>query len=66
MATTENSIDGRRERCDECGLETLHEVSIQMRTEKREGSTAKFSREPYRVTECQRCGGRTNQRMNNC
>lgn len=65
MATTDNSIDGITERCDDCGLDTLHEVSVQLRTESTKSENAQFSREPYRVAECQRCGYRSSQRMNN-
>jgi len=45
-------------------MDTLHQVSVQMRTESKKDENAEFSREPYRVTECQRCGTRTSQRMN--
>ncbi|WP_265110079.1 hypothetical protein [Halosolutus halophilus] len=65
MATTDDPFDGITERCDDCGLETLHEVSVQIRTESLKNENAEFSREPYRVAECQRCGNRTSQRMNN-
>jgi uncharacterized Zn finger protein len=65
MATTDDPIDGITEYCEECGTETPHEVSIQIRTESVKEQNAEFSREPYRVSECQRCGNRSNQRMNN-
>ena len=65
MATTDNSINGMTEYCEECGFDTLHEVSVQIRTESLKEENAQFSREPYRVTECQRCGHRKSQRMNN-
>lgn len=65
MATTDNSFNGMTERCEECKLDTLHEVSVQIRTESLKKENAQFSREPYRVTECQRCGSRNSQRMNN-
>jgi hypothetical protein len=65
MATTDNSFDGMTEECDECEIETLHEVSIQIRTESVKSENSQFSREPYRVKECQRCGDRSSQRMNN-
>jgi hypothetical protein len=64
MATTRDSFDGMTEHCDVCDGETLHEVSVQMRTESSKTENAQFSREPYRVTECQRCGHRRSQRMN--
>ncbi|RQG91141.1 hypothetical protein EA462_03860 [Natrarchaeobius halalkaliphilus] len=65
MATTDDSFNGMTERCDSCELETIHEVSVQIRTESMKEENAQFSREPYRVSECQRCGNRTSQRMNN-
>ncbi|WP_255170367.1 hypothetical protein [Natrononativus amylolyticus] len=65
MATTDNSFNGLTERCEECDLDTLHEVTVQIRTESVKEENAQFSREPYRVAECQRCGTRHSQRMNN-
>ncbi len=65
MATTDNSFNGMTEHCEECNLDTLHEVNVQIRTESLKKENAQFSREPYRVTECQRCGTRSSQRMNN-
>ncbi|MFC3956896.1 hypothetical protein [Halovivax cerinus] len=65
MATTDDAFDGLTEYCQECDLDTLHEVSVQLRTESTKTENAAFSREPYRVTECQRCGHRASQRMNN-
>ncbi|QSG04019.1 DUF7835 family putative zinc beta-ribbon protein [Natranaeroarchaeum sulfidigenes] len=65
MATTEGSFDGVRERCDSCDVETTHRVSVQLKTESRKEENAQFSREPYRIAECQECGTRTSQRMNN-
>ncbi len=65
MATTDNSFNGLTEYCEDCERETLHEVSVQIKTESLKNENAQFSREPYRVAECQRCGTRTSQRMNN-
>jgi len=65
MATTDNAFSGLTEYCEDCDLDTLHDVSVQIRTESRKEENAQFSREPYRVTECQRCGNRSSQRMNN-
>jgi len=65
MATTDDSFDGLREHCDDCDRQTLHQVSVQIRTESRKEENAQFSREPYRVSECQNCGSRSSQRMNN-
>ncbi len=64
MATTRDSFDGMTEFCDSCDTDTLHQVSVQMRTESTKTENAQFSREPYRVAECQRCGTRSSQRMN--
>jgi hypothetical protein len=64
MATTRDSVDGLTEHCEACETDTLHQVSVQMRTESNKEQNAEFSREPYRVTECQQCGIRTSQRMN--
>ena len=65
MATTHDPLGGMTEPCEHCGTETLHEVSVQLRTESRKPENVQFSREPYRVAECQRCGHRESQRMNN-
>lgn len=65
MATTDDSIDGLTEYCEQCGTETLHKVSVQIITESSKTENAQFSREPYRVKECQTCGERSSQRMNN-
>ncbi|WP_440989406.1 DUF7835 family putative zinc beta-ribbon protein [Haloarchaeobius baliensis] len=65
MATTDDSIDGLTEHCEHCGSETLHKVSVQIITESTKKENAQFSREPYRVKECQTCGERSSQRMNN-
>lgn len=65
MATTDNSFNGLTERCEACELDTLHEVTVQIKTESTKAENAQFSREPYRVAECQRCGNRSSQRMNN-
>ncbi|MDQ2051520.1 hypothetical protein RBH26_13640 [Natronolimnohabitans sp. A-GB9] len=65
MATTDGVSNGRTEPCDVCGTDTLHEVSIQLVTEGGDEETAQFSREPYRVRECVRCGNRESKRMNN-
>jgi len=65
MATTNGVSNGMTEPCDVCELETLHEVSVQLVTEREQEDNAEYSREPYRVRECQRCGNRDSQRMNN-
>ncbi|MXV60707.1 hypothetical protein GS429_01200 [Natronorubrum sp. JWXQ-INN-674] len=65
MATTNGVSNGMTEPCDVCEMETLHEVSIQLITEGGSGDNAQYSREPYRVRECIRCGNRDSTRMNN-
>lgn len=65
MATTDGVSNGMAEYCDVCDAETLHDVSIQLITEGGDNDTARYSREPYRVRECVRCGTRDSQRMNN-
>lgn len=65
MATTSGVSNGMREPCEECEMDTLHEVSIQLVTESRSEDNAQYSREPYRVRECTRCGNLDSQRMNN-
>nr|WP_313695938.1 hypothetical protein [Halobaculum sp. XH14] len=51
------------ESCSQCGADTPHEVGIEIRTEG-SGENASFSREPYRVAECTRCGYEAATRMN--
>ena len=53
------------ERCDSCGRETDHRVSIELKTESTKRENARYSREPYRMTECLSCGDRSSVRMNN-
>ncbi|WP_436343880.1 DUF7835 family putative zinc beta-ribbon protein [Natronorubrum sp. FCH18a] len=65
MATTGGVSNGMTEPCDVCETNTLHEVSIQLVTESMNEDNAQYSREPYRVRECTRCGNRDSQRMNN-
>lgn len=65
MAITDDSVDGMHECCESCGRKTRHQVSVEIKTESRKEKNAEFSREPYRVSECQACGSRTSQRMNN-
>lgn len=65
MATTDTGVDGMTEECEQCGVDTMHSVSVQILTESPDGKNSHYSREPYRVKECQRCGERSSQRMNN-
>ncbi len=53
------------EPCSVCGRETEHAVSIELRTESMKRENAAYSREPYRVATCTRCGETTAIRMNN-
>jgi hypothetical protein len=50
------------EECGECDRETVHEVSVEIRTENPDST---FSREPYRIAECNVCGGTEEVRLNN-
>jgi len=52
------------ERCEACGRETRHEVSIRLHTESDRTKNAEYSREPYRVSACQVCGAEQTLRMN--
>lgn len=66
MSTRLDDADGgMTERCETCGRDTPHDVSIQLRTESRQEENAEFSREPYRVSTCRRCGADRSIRMNN-
>lgn len=65
MATKNQGFSAMVELCDNCGRETSHSVSVEIRTESKKRENAEFSREPYRVTRCQSCGEEKSQRMNN-
>ncbi|RQG98145.1 DUF7835 family putative zinc beta-ribbon protein [Natrarchaeobius oligotrophus] len=65
MATTNDVSNGMTEPCEVCETDTLHEVTVQLITEGGDGKNARYSREPYRVRECLRCGNRDSKRMNN-
>jgi ribosomal protein L44E len=65
MATTGNNPGTITEYCDHCESNTLHNITIQIRTESKKAENASFSREPYRISECNRCGIRESIRMNN-
>ena len=65
MATTDESVAGVTEDCPECERQTLHEVSVEILTESGKEENAQYSREPYRVSECNECGATTKRRMNN-
>ena len=65
MSAIDDSSDGMAEECEECGRETPHDVSVEILTESASPENAEYSREPYRVSECQVCGVRETLRMNN-
>lgn len=65
MSGRTDSDDAFDEPCDDCGRETPHSVSIELRTESQKLENAAYSREPYRVATCRFCGQTTSQRMNN-
>jgi hypothetical protein len=65
MAIRTGDFDGAMtERCEACGRETRHEVSIRLHTESDRTKNAEYSREPYRVSACQVCGAEQTLRMN--
>lgn len=64
MARHPAPSDGMTEPCEQCGDETLHDVAVELRTENAETENARFSREPYRVSECRDCGATRTRRMN--
>ncbi|WP_254272078.1 hypothetical protein [Haloarcula marina] len=64
MATTNDGVD-MTESCVVCERETPHDIRLEIQTESSKPENAEFSREPYRVSECQVCGETTSTRMNN-
>lgn len=60
----EEAGNDQLEYCEHCRRRTGHEVTIDIRTESDDPEGAAFSREPYRVTRCARCGTEHAQRMN--
>ncbi|SDX78521.1 DUF7835 family putative zinc beta-ribbon protein [Halopenitus persicus] len=65
MANPAADPDAARERCPDCREKTPHHVRVEIRTESENPENAAFSREPYRVAVCARCGHETATRMNN-
>ncbi|WP_336343833.1 DUF7835 family putative zinc beta-ribbon protein [Halalkalicoccus ordinarius] len=65
MAAKEPSSQTMNEPCPTCDRNTDHVVSLEIRTEGTNPETARYSREPYRITRCLGCGERRSQRMNN-
>lgn len=64
MSKSEPGLTELTEYCDNCGVRTPHNVSIELKTESTKQTNQEFSREPYRVTECAKCGDEDYQRMN--
>ncbi|MFC6613949.1 hypothetical protein ACFQAS_03085 [Halopenitus salinus] len=64
MASHATDPDAVREPCDDCGERTVHRVRVEIRTESEKAENARFSREPYRIAVCRRCGAETATRMN--
>jgi hypothetical protein len=64
MASRRLGPDAVVESCPLCDDETPHDVRVEIRTESTATENAAFSREPYRVATCQRCGSETELRMN--
>jgi len=65
MAARDRSPSSVTEHCTQCEQTTPHEVSVEILTESNQTDNPEFSREPYRVSECQVCGKKTELRMNN-
>ena len=65
MATTNDSIADLTEECPRCERQTPHDVSVEILTESTKQQNSEYSREPYRVSKCSRCGETTKTRMNN-
>lgn len=57
---------GRSEQCSACARITQHRVTLEIREESTTavGDAKKYSREPYRIATCSRCGHTTAVRMN--
>ena len=65
MATYCDDPGSVQERCQHCGHDTRHEITVEIRTESTKSKNAEFSREPYRVSTCRECGSEATTRMNN-
>lgn len=65
MATQPSNPDRLRQNCSECAARTVHDVTVEIRTESQTAEHAEFSREPYRVVVCRECGAESATRMNN-
>jgi len=65
MSINRPEFDPETEECEICQRDTRHTVRIEIRTESNQHEHAVYSREPYRVATCQRCGIESAIRMNN-
>lgn len=65
MATTRTPTDAPVELCQNCDEQQPHRITVELIEESAKERNAKFSKEPYRVTECLHCGTSTRTRMNN-
>lgn len=61
---SQSSSGADTDTCASCGSLEV-KVYIEIRKESPKHENGKFSREPYRVVECQECGHETAQRVNN-
>ncbi|RQG96026.1 DUF7835 family putative zinc beta-ribbon protein [Natrarchaeobius chitinivorans] len=64
MTVSENPVNTLPERCESCDGVTQHVVTVQLITEGDSADNSPYSREPYRIAECQRCGETQTLRMN--
>ena len=65
MATRDRSLTATTEHCANCDNQTPHDVRVELITESTKEENAHYSREPYRISECQLCGEAETLRMNN-
>lgn len=62
--TPSDDFSNVTEECGDCERETVHEISVELRTENPDSVYATFSREPYRIAECDVCGATSEVRLN--
>jgi hypothetical protein len=65
VTTTDTDNAELTKECDDCKRETLHIISVKILTESPKHENAQYSREPYRICECQVCEASERMRMNN-
>lgn len=63
MAKPNASGDSMRERCATCDEVRAHEISIDLLVGSEDGADQNYSRDPYRIAECQVCGSTTKVRL---